>query len=328
MVLKWHATLGESDELTRESAPAVAFCLGQQASSYKEACEIANLDAKSIQAKVEGFQSRLKSRCHGPLEYSTGSPRKAHIASHLRDSVVFLHRTLFDYLNQYEKSQDLIQSKLGSHFDVFVAMIAGMTSTLTYTRNGGDPSVLPEQDLRSIFHWNALTERSTGRHLTELLWIVDRHMARLKPAEVHRTTRRRDLDDEKFRSDHWTSFLPDCGPDKIGYDCSTASCDLLAYTIYTGASLYLREAITRAEKLPSKAGIRRPAPTLWSQCDPNLEHGSSKDTPRARSRAHAHLAWTESLAEGAALPYRHRPQPLSWSCSVARSHEAAREPRR
>ncbi|KAM0721527.1 hypothetical protein Q7P37_002452 [Cladosporium fusiforme] len=276
MVLKWHAVWGESDDWTREGAPAVALCLGQQASSYKEAIAIAQLDSKEIVVMIEGFQSRLKSRCHGLLEYAT---------SPARDSVAFLHRTLFDYLNQYENSQNLIRSKLGGDFDVFVAMIAGLTASLTYARAGRHLRGLPEKDIRSIFHWNALAEQSTGRHLTELLWVVDGYMSDMDSVEASSPTKREEVHSDETRSDHWTNSLNDCGPEggvllsdrppqddyidsyvmemiiesnlrngKVEYNSSATSCDLLAYTIYTGASLYLRQAIASAGKLPHKEG--------------------------------------------------------------------------
>jgi hypothetical protein len=199
---------------------------------------------------MSDFPGRIKSRCQGLLECTIQAddeiPPSQIATTDVRQNLIvkFLHRTLLDYLQQGERPGALIKSELGAEFDVYPAMMAGI---ICFATSGG--TLLRgnmKGPLQTFFEFNRLAESRTSRHTTELISILDRTMQKnnLRAQQKPLTT-------FNGMTYDWASALLE--------NDSLISCDVLAYTIYTGGVLYLREHLARN---------RTPAPERFS----NLLH--------------------------------------------------------
>lgn len=208
-----------------ELVPDIALAVAQRASNHQAAGNLAWLSPQEIQTATVRLRSHLHSRCQGLLELNQlVMQNPAYIESERRLSCVcFLHRTLFDLLTEHKDVIEMLRSGVGQTFDVYRAIMAGWIayhkSQQPKRRN---PGTFTHVHIPIIFRLNALAEESTGLAQTGLLTAID--------DDMHR--RLKIIFPRRSGVGHWASeFVKDA--------------DLLAYTIATGSSLYLREVIQR-----------------------------------------------------------------------------------
>lgn len=145
----------------------------QRASSYPRACELARSDEAEIDAAELFFSSRLAHRCYGLLECvdSGWVRRKERVPA-----LAFLHRTLFDYLNDSEGVRHLLESEAGGGYDVNTALMAGLVRLAEVPGSISNSTTTSGMaDYRSNFLWfNTLAECSTGLSRSKLITAYDR----------------------------------------------------------------------------------------------------------------------------------------------------------
>jgi hypothetical protein len=205
-----------------EIVPDVALAVAQQAADHETASHLARLEPQEIRIKIERLRSHLHSRCQGLLELSQlVMQNPAFREAERRISCVhFLHRTLFDYLSQHEEILALLKSEVGDGFDLHRAMMTGWIAFHKVQPTRPALGTFVRVQIPIIFRLNVLAERTTGRAQTELLVALDQDL----------TGRQNTIFPRPTGVGHWASeFVQDAG--------------LLAYTISTGSSRYLREVI-------------------------------------------------------------------------------------
>lgn len=204
--------------------PDVALAVAQRASNHREAGNLAWLSPQEIRNVTRRLRSHLYSRCQGLLELSQRDMQNPAYAEPERrlSCVCFLHRTLFEYLIEHEEVIERLKSGAGSTFDLHRAMMTGWIAYHKVQPTTEALGKLTHVHMPIIFRLNALAERSTGRAQAKLLAAIDNDMR-------HRLE---DIFPSRSGVGHWASeFVKDA--------------DLLAYTIATGSSHYLRAAINQ-----------------------------------------------------------------------------------
>jgi hypothetical protein len=205
ITLRWEA------ENLQASLLAPILNMAQKAYSYEMSCSIAASKPSQVDLDLADFANRLRNRCQGLLE----------LVDPLKGPVAFLHRTLFDYLNEEEAARGLLSLKTGSTFEVYSATMAAISCL-----NSRDMVSLDLEYARIFFRFNALSEEQTCRHRSELVEIFDQTVIERKIAEPD------------YLGARWPNSLIQC------HEMLPRS-DMVAIVIYTGGSLHLREAIAR-----------------------------------------------------------------------------------
>lgn len=190
----------------------VVMVAAQEASTYEKACELATSDPSRLNAISIDFRNRLSNRCEGLLECNDSR-------------VDFLHRSLFDYLD--EEVQDfLLESEAGGAFDVNTAIMAGLIcgrkrfiSTFSITGL-----------VQAFFRFNKLAERSSDQHRGDLVDTFDRSIA------DENATIGRSLKDPSL---HWSNHMFSGTTTGVMIPKS----DLLALSAFMDSTLYIKEAI-------------------------------------------------------------------------------------
>ena len=225
-------------ESSKTQAPlyGVIMAMAEKASSQDLICSTAASNLTQISSVMSDFPGRIKSRCQGLLECTIQAddeiPPSQIATTDVQQNMIvkFLHRTLLDYLQQGEGPKALIETELGADFDIYPAIMAGI---ICFATSGG--TLLHgnmKAHLKAFFQFNLLAEGATSRHTTELISILDESLRNKKlwaPKKPLTTFNGMTYD--------WSSALLE--------NNSLISCDLLAYTIYTGGTLYLREHLAR-----------------------------------------------------------------------------------
>ena len=207
-------TLVWNSESSRQSSwmdlPHMVVSVACQASSYADACAIAN--APTL-ASAQHSRNRLASRCQGLLETSA--------EANTHTEVKFLHRTLFDYLRGDQVAHNLLQAGLGDTFDVYTAIMAGVICTSRFQPRGRRMMGL------IFFHFNMLAEHSTRQSRSALINIFGQaasHAGALRVTSFQR---------------HWSrDFFETQQPTESS---------LLIWAVYCGAARYVQESIENGE---------------------------------------------------------------------------------
>ena len=207
-------TLVWNSESSRQSSwmdlPHMVVSVACQASSYADACAIAN--APTL-ASAQHSRNRLASRCQGLLETSA--------EANTHTEVKFLHRTLFDYLREDQVAHNLLQAGLGDTFDVYTAIMAGVICTSRFQPRGRRTMGL------IFFHFNMLAEHSTRQSRSALVNIFGQAAGNAGLLRVTNFQRHRS-------SDFFETQQP-------------TESSLLIWAVYCGAALYFQESIENDE---------------------------------------------------------------------------------
>ena len=166
-----------------ELSPSIV-AIATRASDYQEACSLAMLPLCETQKAVKDFPHRLKDRCRGLLEVQLER-------EHGHGSIQFLHRTLFDYLNERTEIIDSLARGAGDGFQVHVAIMASLAciERREPAPKRRRPSSVSNHKLKdwwtkerrpryidTFFLFSASAEVATRWHTTELISIFDRIM--------------------------------------------------------------------------------------------------------------------------------------------------------
>lgn len=224
--------------------PYEIISIARRASTYEEACDLAQ---STCSESPQYFLDRLANRCQGLLEaggvvvkseveHSVVNDSPEHNSSNEeccskrsdRVRVTFLHRTLFDYLNEEKRAQLLLEPELDDTFDVYTAIMAGVIcaprerSNFHYDRQN-NPAW-------KFFYLNLQAERSTAQPRSELITLYDllESSARAAPVEDFRQSKR-----------HWSAAIFEHGP--------RTESSILVCAAYCGAARYIQRAIDNGE---------------------------------------------------------------------------------
>lgn len=256
MALQWRT--GKDTNMNHAKILPEILAIGQKASTYTEACVVASIEKEQYRQCVEQAEVQIKTWCQGLLECVRDPLEPVSQRTRTHKSVVFLHRSLFDYLQEQEENGNLLKGNLGEHFDVFVALISGIGA---YLINSEDYAGYNHTDLetRSFFHFNTRAEHSTGRSQYELITAVDRRLQ------------------EKFATKR-PSELPNCQPAHWTHrSCSIhlwreyppgLHPDLLSTVVETGGNLFLEDAVKRPGAVTKEDANR----ALGFQVDSGVEN--------------------------------------------------------
>lgn len=256
MALQWRT--GKDTNMNHAKILPEILTLGQKASTYVEACVMASIDKEQFRQCVDQAENQLKTWCQGLLECVGGSAQPGPISTCSHKSVVFLHRSLFEYLQEREQNGKSLKQNLGEHFDVFVALISGIGA---YLINSEDYAGYNHTDLetRSFFHFNTRAEHSTGRCQYELITAIDRRLQ-------DKFSTKRSSDMTNGQPVHWThrscsihlwrEYPPGLHP------------DLLSTVVETGGNLFLEDAIKRPGAVTKEDANR----ALGFQVDSGVEN--------------------------------------------------------
>jgi hypothetical protein len=240
---------------TEQSPEGPIIIIAQQASSYAQACYVASWEREQVEAAIANFPSRLKTCCYGLLECDEG--RNMHVR--------FLHRTLFDYLNQAKLARTIISSGVGDAFEVHAAIMAGLICAKRLKKRpfvyGGNWVTM----MRLFLKFNSLAERSTQKHKSELISILDND-------EMELPTQGETFDHRGKRRTN--GILPK--------ELRPGS-DLLAFVVYAGGNLHLRDAITRQDVV----GVDRLSVLLHYAVPPYLLDAEQPHSERIRDDINA-----------------------------------------
>jgi hypothetical protein len=225
-------------ESSKTEAPlySVIMAMAEEASTHDLICSVAASDASQISSAVLDFPSRLRSRCQGLLECTNQADQDDPLApiGQQGSIVKFLHRTLLDYLQQEEGTKSLMASEAGPDFEVYPAMMAGIVCFGTSRGNSLHRSM--KDHLTAFFQFNSMAERSMSKHTPELVSMIDRSLKKSKL-----WTPQGPLTTVNGMTCDWTNLL-------FKHD-SLISCDVLAYTVYTGGSFYLYDYLTKHDRV-------------------------------------------------------------------------------
>lgn len=194
-------------QLEPKVLPSVLVSVARRAFTYEEACSLADCTCSE---SLQYFSNRLANRCQGLLE----------VGGEDNDVVLFLHRTLLDYLNEEEEAHLVLKAELGDKFDVHTAIMAGIICA--YREYTGFLQMENSLALK-FFYLNKLAERTTGQPRSELI----ARFGRLKSTvHVERAGKPRR---------HW-SAIP------LDWESS-----MPAWAAYCGASRYIEGAIKNGQ---------------------------------------------------------------------------------
>lgn len=206
-----------------DSRPMLADVMvaSQEASSYEVACELATSDLSKREATGMSFQDRVIRRCHGLLECDNSR-------------VNFLHRSLFDYLDQEVREKSLLKPEAGEAFEVNTAIMAGLVCGRKRFI-----SIFPKASLvQAFFRFNKLAECSSGEHRSSLVETFDRIMAKENPT-VGKVS--------KNVNPHWSNAEGFEMFGGIAASITKPKNGLLALAVFMDGTLYLKEAIRKRE---------------------------------------------------------------------------------
>ncbi|KAK5685481.1 hypothetical protein LTS10_003560 [Elasticomyces elasticus] len=234
---------------------ASQMAVAQAAGNDGEANTLAAEDYSVVRQRGVLLPRRLRACCLGLLECGEVPRSELDKAPIGRNKVMtpgvwtvsFLHRSVFEFLAS-EEVRATIQSGLGKRFDVNVAILAGLISSLA------PKSVISVVD---IFDFNRLAELSTKCAQTTLIDCLDRKMCDMASNATEQTGGQIGLVELDLagpmnvsrNSGHWTDLLQE----DYHRPCEWNT-DLLAFTIRTGSALYLRERIKAHGSIPGKQG--------------------------------------------------------------------------
>ncbi|KAM0718127.1 hypothetical protein Q7P37_006459 [Cladosporium fusiforme] len=199
----------------------VILAIAHEALSKGNAGSIVSSSQSQIRAATANLRNRLKSQCHGLLE-CTGEQEDL--------MVTFMHRTLLDYLQQEESAKSLLLSEVGTDFEVYTAIMAGIACFRKWLLHSGSAGQLDRSKyVSAFFRFSSLAEDATCNHTIELATHLNRIMVR--------DFRNISIQSEEFENLKQNSAYHHFGPNR------DPKMLLLGYSINTGGTLYLRESI-------------------------------------------------------------------------------------
>lgn len=262
----------------------VILAIAHEALSKRNAGSIVSSSQSQIRAATANLRNRLKSQCHGLLE-CTGEQQEDLM-------VTFMHRTLLDYLQQEESAKSLLLSEVGTDFEVYTAIMAGIACFRKWLLHSGSAGQFDRSKyVSAFFRFSSLAEEATCNHTIELATHLNRIMVR--------DFRNISIQSEEFASLRQNSEYHHFGPNR------DPKMLLLGYSINTGGTLYLRESILEgvhfdADELTSlllftvtkknRFKPQRPLPYIGA-ATLLLEHGADPLV----SGAYGDGAWYEAL---------------------------------
>lgn len=238
MTLHWKNL--ECSPMRYEEVTSEVLFLGQQASDYEAACRVSRIDPDQYREAVATGRDYIRARCHGLLESAEDELSPVPWAKPKSSTaLMFLHRSLFDYLNKQEAKNDLFESVLDERFDPSLALVSAIGACLiNCDKFSGYTSMDP--NIKKLFYLNAKAEASTGSSLFDLLTYIDRRLQ-----QKFLQTRDR-LWDEIV---HWTYRLDGIGDPTQDYSPNSYPRglypSLLSTVLETGGILFLEDAIKR-----------------------------------------------------------------------------------